>query len=202
MPLTRRSLLAVVSVSALPALPGGAWSADLRKAERAIGSPNAKSTVDEFYSLTCSHCAAFARQTLPQITAEYIDTGKVRWVFHDFPLDQVALTAAMVARYLPVDRYEPFVDALLARQDKWAFARDVNSTEEIWKIAALAGLSRETFDKAIADEDLKAWILEQQSVAEKEHQIDSTPSFLVNGKKYAGEMSFSAFSKLLADISG
>ena len=199
MPLTRRSLLGVVAVATLPAR---ARAEDRRKAERAIGRPDAKITVDEFYSLTCSHCAAFARQTLPQLTTEYIDTGKVRWVFHDFPLDQVALTAAMVARYLPVDRYEPFVDALLARQDKWAFARDVNSTEEIWKIAALAGLSRETFDKAIADEDLKAWILEQQSVAEKEHQIDSTPSFLVNGKKYAGEMSFSAFSKLLADISG
>ena len=202
MPLTRRSLLAVVSVAALPALPGLASAEDLRKAERAIGRPDAKITVDEFYSLTCSHCAAFARQTLPPLTAEYIDTGKVRWVFHDFPLDQVALTAAMVALYLPPDRYEPFVDALLARQDKWAFARGVNSTDEIWKIAALAGLSRETFDKAIADEDLKAWILEQQAVAEKEHQIDSTPSFLVNGKRYAGEMNFSAFSRLLADISG
>ena len=80
-----------------------------------------------------------------------IDTGEVKWVFHDYPLDQVALTAAMVARYLPVDRYEPFIMALFASQDRWAFNRDSDPTEELWKMAGLAGMSRATFDKAIGD---------------------------------------------------
>ena len=98
--------------------------------------------VGEWFSLTCTHCAAFAQETFPQIKAELIDTGKVRWVFRDFPLDQVALTAAMVARALPPDRYEPFIRALFANQDRWAFAQGVNRTDELWKTAALAGMSR------------------------------------------------------------
>ena len=120
--------------------------------ERSIGDAGAKITAQEYFSLTCTHCAAFARETFPQIKSELIDTGKLRWVFYDFPLDQVALQAAMVARYLPADRYEPFVMALFANQDRWAFARGVNTTDELWKTAALAGMSRASFDQAIADE--------------------------------------------------
>ena len=195
----RRTLLALVaSGSAAGLLPRGARAAeDGPRAERFIGSPDAKTVVGEYFSLTCTHCAAFAQQTMPKIKAELIDTGKVRWVFHDFPLDQVALTAAMVARYLPVDRYEPFVNALFASQDRWAFARGVNSNEELAKMAALAGMSRATFDKAVADTDLRNWILKQQDEDQKKWNVDSTPSFVVDGKKYAGEMSFEAFRKLL-----
>ena len=98
--------------------------------------------------------------------------GKVRFVYHDFPLDQVALTAAMVARYLPPAQYYPFVSALFASQDRWAFARGANNTEEIWKIAALAGMGRDTFDKAIADSDLRNWILQQQQRDQNSFQID------------------------------
>ncbi|MBN8875280.1 MAG: DsbA family protein [Rhodospirillales bacterium] len=195
----RRSLLALVAAgSAAGLLPRGARAAeDGPRAERFIGSPDAKTVVGEYFSLTCTHCAAFAQQTMPKIKSELIDTGKVRWVFHDFPLDQVALTAAMVARYLPVDRYEPFVNALFASQDRWAFARGVNSNDELAKMAALAGMSRATFDKAVADTDLRNWILQQQDADQKKWNVDSTPSFVVDGKKYAGEMSFEAFRKLL-----
>ncbi|MBN8904357.1 MAG: DsbA family protein [Rhodospirillales bacterium] len=195
----RRTLLALVaSGSAAGLLPSAAFAAETGpRAERSIGSPDAKTVVGEYFSLTCTHCAAFAQQTMPKIKAELIDTGKVRWVFHDFPLDQVALTAAMVARYLPVDRYEPFVNALFASQDRWAFARGVNSNDELAKMAALAGMSRATFDKAVADTDLRNWILKQQDEDQKKWNVDSTPSFVVDGKKYAGEMSFEAFRKLL-----
>ena len=170
---------------------------DQRKAERAIGDPNAKVTVMEFFSLTCSHCAAFAKGTMPEIERDLIAPGKVRYVFRDFPLDQVALTGAMVARSLPAAHYVPFVNALLANQDRWAFARGINNTEEIWKLAALAGMSRATFDQAISDNDLKTWILQQQQTDQDRWKIDSTPSFVINGQKYAGEMSFDAFKKLI-----
>jgi protein-disulfide isomerase len=198
--LNRRNLLAVVAASAAaPALfrPRAAHAADPHEGQRSAGKPDAKVTVQEFFSLTCTHCAGFAHETFPQIKSELIDTGKLRWVFEDFPLDQVALQAAMIARYLPPDRYEPFVMALFANQDRWAFARGANPTEELWKTAALAGMSRATFDQAIADNGLKAWILAQQSDAEKKYNIDSTPSFVINGQKYAGEMSFDAFRKLI-----
>lgn len=200
MPVARRALLAVVaagtSAGAL-GLPRAGWAQDASRAERSIGSANAKTVVGEYFSLTCTHCAAFAKETMPQIKSQLIDTGKVRWVFHDFPLDQVALTAAMVARHLPVDRYEPFVNALFGTQDRWAFARGVNPTDELWKMAALAGMSRAGFDAAVADSGLRSWILQQQQEDQDKWKIDSTPSFVIDGKKFAGEMSFDAFSKLI-----
>jgi protein-disulfide isomerase len=169
------------------------------QATRGLGSPAAKVVVTEYFSLTCTHCAAFAKETMPQIEKDLIQPGKVRFVFHDFPLDQVALTAAMVARYLPPNQYYPFVSALFASQDRWAFARGVNTTEEIWKLAALAGMSRDTFNDALADEELRNWILHQQELDQNTFKIDSTPSFVIDGKKYAGEMNYDAFRKLLPD---
>jgi protein-disulfide isomerase len=173
---------------------------DQRKAERTLGDPAAKVTVMEFFSLTCTHCAAFSRMTMPQVEKELVAPGKVRFVYHDFPLDQVALTAAMVARYLPPPQYYPFVSALFASQDRWAFARGVNNTDEIWKLAALAGMGRTTFDQAIADTELKNWILQQQQADQDRWKIDSTPSFVINGQKAAGDMSFDAFRKLLPEV--
>lgn len=170
------------------------------ESSRTFGDPLAKATVTEFFSLTCIHCAAFARETMPQIEKDLIQPGKVRFVYHDFPLDQVALTAAMVARYLPPAQYYPFVSALFANQDRWAFARGVNTTEEIWKLAALAGMSRDTFNDAISDGDLRDWILKQQQQDQDLFKIDSTPSFVVDGKKYAGEMSYDAFRKILPEV--
>jgi protein-disulfide isomerase len=202
MHLNRRSLLSVVVAGlAVPAISGSrpARAADPHEAERSIGAQTAKVTVQEYFSLTCTHCAAFARTTFPQIKSELIDTGKLRWVFCDFPLDQVALQAAIVARYLPPERYEPFILALFANQDRWAFARGVNTTDELWKTAALAGMGRATFDKAVADDGLKTWIMQQQADDQKQWNIDSTPSFVINGQKYAGEMDFDTFRKLVPD---
>jgi protein-disulfide isomerase len=197
----RRALLSVVAVGITapvlgPPLP--AYAADEgTEGPRGLGPATAKTTVEEWFSLTCTHCAAFAQETFPQIKSELIDTGKLHWVFRDFPLDQVALLAAQIARYLPPDRYEPFIMALFANQDRWAFAQGVNPQDELWKTAALAGMSRATFNKAVADDSLKTWILQQQSDAQKKWGIDSTPSFVINGQKYAGEMSFDAFRKLI-----
>ena len=145
---------------------------DLRKAERSLGDPAAKVTVQEFFSLTCTHCAAFAQETMPEVEKELIAPGKVRFVYHDFPLDQVALTAAMVARYLPPAQVLPVRQALFASQDRWAFARGVNTTDELWKLAALAGMSRATFDQAIADTDLRNWILQQQQADQDRWKIE------------------------------
>ncbi|HBK07941.1 MAG TPA: hypothetical protein DDZ81_19150 [Acetobacteraceae bacterium] len=198
MTISRRSLLTVVPTGfALAALASPARAEDDPRAERFIGKPDAKVVVDEYFSLTCPHCAVFAQTSLPDIQKNLIDTGVVRWVFHDYPLDQVALTASMVARYLPVDRYEPFINALFATQNRWAFARGADTTEELWKIAGLAGMSRTTFDKALGDTSLRDWIVKTQQDDTKKFGIDSTPTFLVNGQKHSGEMSYDAFRKLI-----
>src|SRR3954453_5215869 len=153
MPINRRLLLSTAVSGTIGLGLAGvrpARAQDMTRAERAIGKADAKVVVAEFFSLTCTHCATFAKETLTRVKTELIDTGKVRWVFHDYPLDQVALAAAMVARHLPAERYEAFINALFATQDRWAFSRGVNPTEELWKMAALAGMSRSTFDAAIA----------------------------------------------------
>jgi protein-disulfide isomerase len=193
----RRTLLSLVALTGLS--PALARAEDARLAERAIGKPDAKTQVIELFSLTCTHCAAFAQETFPQVKAKLIDTGKVRYIFHDFPLDQVALTAAMVARALPPERYEPFIGALFASQDHWAFAQGVNSTDELWKLAALAGMSRTTFDATLADTALRNAILAQQKEDATRWNVDSTPSFVINGQMHTGEMNYDTFSKLVPD---
>ena len=212
MPLTRRLLTA--AAASLPALrlaraqttgaaapPAeavpGATAGDPRMGERSLGAAEAKVQVTEWFSLTCTHCAAFQKESFPQVRAKLIDTGRVRYTWRDFPLDQVALTAAMVARALPPERYEPFISALLSSQDRWAFARGVNSTEELAKFAALAGMSRATFNATVADGGLKAAILAAQDAAEKENKVNSTPTFIINGKAVPGAVSYAEFEKVV-----
>ena len=199
MQIKRRSLLSMVSASAL--LPAVALAADdPRMAPRSIGLADAKVVVTEYFSLTCIHCAAFARETLPQVKAQLVATGKIRLVFGDFPLDRLALTAAQVARALPPERYDPFIEALLASQDRWAFARGADTIGELSKIAALAGMSQDTFNATIADTGLRNWIVAQQTADQKQYGIDSTPTFLIGGKTYPGAMEFDEFAKLVAGV--
>jgi protein-disulfide isomerase len=201
--ISRRFLMAAgataTSLMAFPAL-GRADGVPATEGPRSVGSPDAKVTVQEFFSLTCTHCAHFSMTTMPQVMDKLITPGKLRIVYHDFPLDGVALEAAMVARYLPPEQYFPFCSALFASQDRWAFAQGVNYTDEIWKMAALAGMSRPTFDHAIADSALKTWIQAQQVNDEKTYNIEATPTFLINGKAQAGDMSYDEFVAAIGTI--
>ena len=193
MTLTRRTLLA--AAAAVPALRQARADDDPRLAERSLGKPDAKVTVYEYFSLPCTHCAAFQRETFPQVKEKLIDTGRIRYVWRDYPLDQLALMAAMVARALPPERYEAFVTALLSTQDRWAFARNVNPTEELAKMAALAGMARPTFDATIRDDKLKQAILAIQDEGEKKYKVNSTPSFIMNGALTSGAVGYDAFAK-------
>jgi protein-disulfide isomerase len=193
---SRRSLLSMVAAGAILS-PALARAEDLARTERVIGKADAKVTVIECFSLTCSHCATFAHDVLPRVKSELIDTGKIRYQLYDFPLNGLDFTAFQVSRYMPLDRYLPFVEALLATQDRWAFGRGINPTEELWKMAGLAGMSRPTFDKAVADNGLKTWIAEQQQVAVDKWKVNATPTFIVNGTVHSGEMGFEEFRKLV-----
>lgn len=203
---TRRSLLIAVPVLALGAHLARADD-DPRMAPRCVGSDKAPVMVTEWFSLTCPHCARFARDTLPQIKTNLVDSGKLRYCYGDFPLDKVALSAAMVARTLPPERYEPFILALLASQDRWAFARGINNTDEIFKMAALAGMSREKFDATLADTKLRDAILAAQDNAQKTFHVNSTPTFIFDGptqknKAASGEMTYDAFAQVVKDVGG
>ncbi len=181
MRLPRRSFLAATAGATLTAggaLAQSASAADPRLGVRAAGRPDAPVRVMEFFSLTCTHCAAFYRETLPEVKRKLVEPGTLRFVYRDFPLDRLALTAAAVARSLPVERYEPFVGALLSSQDRWAFNRNADPMEELAKMAALAGMPRTQFDATARDEALARTILEGTQAAEREHGIRATPSFV------------------------
>ncbi len=204
MRLSRRTLLtASAALAATPLAPSRAFAqtADPRMADRSLGDDKAPVTMQEWFSLTCTHCAAWGKEVFPDVKAKLIDTGKLRYIYRDFPLDQVALTAAMVARALPAARYEAFVANLLATQDRWAFARGVDSTAELFKRAALAGMPRATFDETVADAGLRTAILNEQQGGADKYKIDSTPTFVVNEQPHAGEQPYDAIARFVAAAS-
>jgi protein-disulfide isomerase len=197
--LTRRNVL-----GGLPALgigvfmAGPAFAEDPRMTERGLGDPKAKVRVEEWYSMTCIHCARFAHDVFPEVKEKLIDTGKIYYVFKDFPLDRVALMATMVARALPVERYEPFVLALLASQDRWAFAQNVDPQAQIRMRAALAGMPGDVFDKTINDDGLRQAIMNEQSRGADAYHIDSTPTFRFNTVQVSGEIDYATFAENVA----
>lgn len=217
MVLPRRTLLAATGLAAgalgAPVAPargqaqgqvkGTGGGTDPRLADRGIGRPDAPVKVVEFFSLTCSHCAAFHRDVLPRVKRELVDRGDVYLVWRDFPLDQVALAAAAVARSLPAERYEGFIGALLSSQDRWAFTRG-DPLAELAKMAALAGMPRAQFDQVQADEAFKRAILEQRAVAEREFNVQATPSFAFQGggrtRSQSGAVSFERFQQLVLEV--
>ncbi|GAN78863.1 DsbA family protein [Acidocella aminolytica] len=202
MQFTRRSILSIVGASAL--VPSVAWAGQTppTETERSIGSPKAPVTVLEFFSLTCPHCAEFGTVTMPEVKSKLVDSGKVRFVYHDFPLDQIALKAAQVSRYLPDDEYYPFIEALFASQNDWAFQEGENYKAHIFKYAALAGMDQATYDKAWNDEALGKWILKGQQEAEKTYKVDATPTFIINGQKHPGAMDYDTFAGIVTKAGG
>ncbi len=200
MTLSRRTLLmapTALAPLALAPLPALAQSQDPRLGERSAGQANAKVTVLEYFSLTCPHCAAFHRETWPQVKEKLVATGTVKMVWRDFPLDQLALAAAQVARALPADRYEGFVSALFSTQDRWAFARNVDNVAEIAKVAALAGMTRAQVDAAIGDQALARGILEMRAKAQQEFNVNSTPTFVFGNRPQPGAVTIERFTQLV-----
>lgn len=205
MAIHRRWILGLVAAPALLRVAQAGQAAPSlaqMTAPRTVGRPDAKYRVTEFLSLTCTHCAAFQREIFPKVKTDLIDTGKLLLTYRDFPLDKVALQAAMIARALPPDRYEPFIATLFASQDRWAFARGINPTDELQKLALLAGMSRETFQATLANEQLKQFIVDEEQQAEREWHVDATPTFLANGKTRSGEMGYDAFVKFVSGSGG
>lgn len=200
---SRRPLLLLLAGAPLLA-PGlaHAQAANPRLAERTTGRADAPVTVQEFFSLTCSHCAAFHRDTWPRVKKELVETGQVRMIWRDFPLDRVGLLAAMVARSLPPERYEGFISTLLANQDRWAFGQ--NPAEELAKLATLAGMSRTQFEAVAKDEGLERAILEQRQTGERQYSIQATPTFVFQGSRgnpitHSGNLSFERFAERVAE---
>lgn len=156
-----------------------------------MGQADAPVTIVEYASLTCPHCADFALHTLPEIEESYIETGKVKLVFRDFPLDRYALQASMLAHCAGEDRYFGFLEVLFQNQPQWTRAED--PTVALAGIAKMGGMGRDAFERCINDEALAQRISKTRFDAEKALTIESTPTFFVNGEKLVGSQPFEAF---------
>jgi len=162
-----------------------------------MGDPGAPNVIVEYASMTCPHCANFYTKVFPDVKEKYIDTGKARFVFREFPLDGLAVAASMLARCAGDDRFYPMLDALFETQETWAVPGE-DGKEKLLLIAKQAGFSKDSFDKCLADKELFDKIVEVRKKAHEEYGVDSTPSFFVNGKRLPGI----AFENFEAAIEG
>ncbi len=186
-------LIAGLALLIAAVLIGRGASAEV--AEQVMGDPNAPVTIIEYASLTCPHCAAFHKETLPGLKERYIDTGKVKLSFRDFPLDENAKRAAMLAHCAGPERYFRFLDVFFAQQGSWAVARD--PVAALKQLARLGGMSEEAANACLADKSVDDAVLRARLEGQDKYSVRSTPSFIVNGKLYAGERSVEDFAQII-----
>ena len=165
-----------------------------------MGKADAKVTVFEFASLSCPHCAAFNNDVLPKIKADYMDQGLVRWIYRDFPLNRDAFLAAILTHCASPVRYFAMVDSLFHSQSFWETQPDV--LVALKQIGASEGVDEKTYDACINDQALKDKILARLKEASDKFQVNATPSFIINGKLYSGEMPYEDFKKILDQALG
>ncbi len=162
--------------------------------DMAVGDEKAPVTVIEYASMTCPHCATFHQTTYPELKKRYIDTGKVRFIFREFPLDQLALAAFMLARCAGPDKYFPMIDTLFQQQKEWVTQKPL---QPLLAIARQAGMSEQAFNECLQDKKLIDGIEDVRQRAMKLN-VQSTPSFFVNGKPMRGSFSIEEFEKQFA----
>lgn len=176
-------------------VPVTAVPRDGMTADMVLGNPDAPATIVEYSSLTCPHCASFHAETLPKIKQEWIETGKAKLIYRDFPLDGVALGAAMLTRCVAPERYFGFLETLFSTQKTWAYSK--NPLAELSRLATLAGIPQDKFQACLSDQQMMAGIKAKQNEGQEKFQITSTPTFVVNGKVIAGNQPYEAFAQAL-----
>ena len=210
--ITRRAFTTALSLTGLAALAGlsplrliteafAQSAADVAKPQSlpdmALGPQDAKVTITEYASMTCPHCANFNETVFPKIKSTYIDTGKVRYVFREFPLDIKAAAGSMLARCIAKDdapKFYAVIDLLFRQQNDWVIK---NTTETLTRIGKQAGLSQQQVEDCLKDQTLLDKIAADQKYANDVLKVNSTPTFFINGEMLKGETSFEEFSKKL-----
>ncbi len=210
----RRDFLAFAAAGAAATLAGPAW-AQAQKAppKDAVslveliaepptkdlwqGKADAPVTIVEYASLTCSHCAHFHETTWPTLKSQYIETGKVRFVLREFPLDPIAAAGSMLARCAGDDKRQSVVDLLFANQAKWLVDKPVDALRDLLK---QAGFTQESFDACLKNQTLYDAVIKTREAASEKFGINSTPTFFINGKTYRGALTVAELQKALEPL--
>ena len=167
--------------------------------EMALGPANASVTITEYASMTCSHCAAFNANVFPKIKSEYIDTGKVRYVFREFPLDIKAAAASVLARCIAKDdagKFFAVIDMLFKKQDEWV----VKTKQTLKRIGREAGMSEQSVETCIKDQALFDKLSADEKFADEVLKVNATPTFFINGERVKGVIPFVEFDKRIKQL--
>jgi protein-disulfide isomerase len=223
--ISRRHLLGAAAVSvpamalagqaAAAELPEAAGKVDMQKVleagplpEMVLGDEKAPVTIVEYMSMTCPHCAHFHATTFDPIKEKYVDTGKARFILREFPFDPVATAAFMLARCnpsKPEERTQPtqyfaMVSMLFKQQRAWAAPADGNVREALLQSTKLAGFTQESFNACLTNQKLLDDVNATMKRGADEFGVNSTPTFLINGNRYSGDMSVESMSALIDSL--
>ncbi|MDA0229114.1 MAG: DsbA family protein [Proteobacteria bacterium] len=176
--------------------PVAAKNLDARPGDMVFGQASAPVTMIEYYSLNCSHCAAFHKQVFPALKAKYIDSGQVRFVLRDFPLSWAAVEAAVLAQCAGPERYLAVQDALFANIRQWSAAEP--SLLAIAEIVETAGVTRAELKQCVEEGVLEKQVIGSFEFAKEKLGVDATPTFFINGEKHVGGISLERLAEILA----
>jgi protein-disulfide isomerase len=210
--ITRRQTLQLLGTAAvagyfatsLPAMAQNVAVQDLAVAgplgDVALGPENAKVTIIEYASMTCSHCAHFHETTWPELKKRYIDTGKIRFILREFPLDPLATAGFMLARCDGGDKFYPVTDMLFEQQKNWAFVdKPLDSLRQLMK---QAGFSQEKFDACLKDQKLYDAVNSVKNRGMEQFSVDATPTFFINGQRHPGSLTIDEIEKVIKPLLG
>lgn len=166
--------------------------------EKALGDPNAPVTIVEYASMTCSHCQNFHETTFDAFKAKYVDTGKVYFIFREFPLDPLAAAAIMLARCAPNDRYFEMVDLLFNKQREWAFVDD--PVTALLNLSKQTGFTEDSFRACLTNQELLDGVNVVRDRAAEKFGVNATPTFFINGEKHAGALTIEQLDEILTPL--
>jgi len=213
--ITRRAFTAALSLTGLSLVAGlsplhliadamAQSASDVAKPQSlpdmALGPATSPVTITEYASMTCGHCANFNETVFPKIKSEFIDTGKIRYVFREFPLDIKAAAGSMLARCIAngdSGKYFAVIDMLFKQQNDWVMK---NTAETLTRIGKQAGLSQQAVETCLKDQALLDKIAADQKFASEVLKVNSTPTFFINGEMIKGGTSFEEFDKKIKSL--
>ncbi len=163
--------------------------------DQILGAADAPVTIVEYASMTCPHCSHFHETTYPEMKKKYIDTGKVRFIFREFPLDPLAAAASMLARCAGKDKYFPLIETFFSQQKDWVVQKPL---QPMFAIAKQAGFTQQSFDECLANQQMLDGIEASRTRAATKFNVNSTPTFFINGKIFRGALTPEELDKQVA----
>lgn len=200
----KTTALAATALALAGTFPAFAQSVDLDEllkpgplGDKVLGEDDAPVTIVEYASMTCGHCANFHKQTYADMKKDYIDTGKVRFIFREFPLDPVAAAAFMLARCAPADKYFEIVDIMFEQQRSWAFTD--NPYQSLLDFSKQIGFTQESFEECLTNQCMLDAVNAVKDRGAAEFGVNSTPTFFINGEKHSGALSIDELGKIIEE---